>query len=207
MAKSPTTREAVLPALGEAFREHGFDGASMAVLQEATGLGRGSLYHFFPGGKEEMARAVLDDIDHWFRTRIFLPLRTAAASGSDEAQTAIVAMLEDVEAYFRSGRRACLPGAFAVNRERDRFADAVMTYFTEWVEALTEALRASGIVEARSRALRIVAAVQGGIVLTRAIDDTEVFAEILAGAADAANCRDAFRGGTRAGESTNTLAS
>ncbi|TGQ06111.1 helix-turn-helix domain-containing protein, partial [Mesorhizobium sp. M00.F.Ca.ET.217.01.1.1] len=47
-----------LPSIiGEVFREHGYEGASLALIGAATGLGKGSLYHFFPGGKEEMARA------------------------------------------------------------------------------------------------------------------------------------------------------
>ena len=53
-----TDRSAAIPALAEAFREHGFEGASLAQLCEATGLGKGSLYHFFPGGKDEMAEVV-----------------------------------------------------------------------------------------------------------------------------------------------------
>jgi hypothetical protein len=42
------------------------EGASLSLISEATGLGKGCLYHFFPGGKEEMADAVLSEIDGWF---------------------------------------------------------------------------------------------------------------------------------------------
>ena len=31
-------------------------------IQQETGVGRGSLYHFFPEGKTDMARAVLDQV-------------------------------------------------------------------------------------------------------------------------------------------------
>ena len=59
MARIVMERADVLPMLGEVFREHGFEGASLAAITARTGLGKGSLYHFFPGGKEEMAAAVL----------------------------------------------------------------------------------------------------------------------------------------------------
>src|SRR3954469_22668198 len=62
MAKTVAERAAVLPVLGEVFREHGFEGASLSLIGERTGLGKGSLYLFFPGGKEEMATAVLAEI-------------------------------------------------------------------------------------------------------------------------------------------------
>ena len=48
------------------FRQHGYEGATLSKISEATGLGRASLYHHFPGGKQEMARAVLESVAAWF---------------------------------------------------------------------------------------------------------------------------------------------
>ncbi len=55
-------RSDAVPLLAELFREHGFAGASLSEITRRTGLGKGSLYHIFPDGKEEMARAVLEDV-------------------------------------------------------------------------------------------------------------------------------------------------
>lgn len=174
MVKPPTTRDAVVPVLAESFREHGYEGASMAILQDASGLGRGSLYHFFPGGKDEMAAAVLTDIRTWFTEHIFAPLR-AADNTPEAARQGIQEMFDDVSTYFRSGRRVCLPGMFALGRERDQFDDAVHGYFIEWVEALTTALNAVGTQEPRNHAIQLVATIQGGITLTRALNGPDAF--------------------------------
>jgi TetR/AcrR family transcriptional regulator, lmrAB and yxaGH operons repressor len=172
-----TERAAAVPALAEAFREHGFEGASLTQLCAATGLGKGSLYNFFPGGKEEMAAAVLADVDSWFTENIFEPLRNAAPG--DPA--AISAMFEAVTVYFRSGRRVCLQGAFALGRERDLFAGTIAGYFEGWIASLAAALRAGGMTEpaARSAAVEVIAAIQGGIVLSRALDDPEIFLQVI----------------------------
>jgi TetR/AcrR family transcriptional regulator, lmrAB and yxaGH operons repressor len=172
-----TERSAAVPALAEAFREHGFEGASLAQLCEATGLGKGSLYHFFPGGKEEMAAAVLADVDAWFAGAIFEPLRRAPSGDPG----AISAMFDAVADYFRSGRRICLPGAFALGRERDRFADVIGSYFEQWITALAAALRSGGQGEqtARASAIEVVAAIQGAIVLSRALDQPEIFMQVI----------------------------
>ena len=77
MAKSAPGRADLLPQLAEVFRAHGYEGATLALISEATGLGKGSLYHFFPGGKAQMAAEVLAEIDGWFETNIFAPLRKA----------------------------------------------------------------------------------------------------------------------------------
>jgi TetR/AcrR family transcriptional regulator, lmrAB and yxaGH operons repressor len=172
-----TDRSAAIPALAEAFREHGFEGASLVQLCQATGLGKGSLYHFFPGGKDEMAAAVLADVDAWFSGAIFEPLRSAPAG----APAAISAMFDAVADYFRSGRRVCLQGAFALGRERDRFADAIGSYFEQWITSLAAALQSCGesAAAARAAAIEVVAAIQGGIVLSRALDQPEIFMQVI----------------------------
>lgn len=172
-----TDRAAAIPALAEAFREYGFEGASLAQLCEATGLGRGSLYNFFPGGKEEMAEAVLADVKAWFAASVFEPLERAASGDVG----AIGAMLDAVTAYFRSGQRVCLPGAFALGRERDRFSEAIHGYFEQWIASLAAALGAQGQDEeqARANAVDAVAAIQGAIVLSRALDRPDAFGQVI----------------------------
>jgi len=173
-------RADVLPALAEVFREHGYEGASLALIGERTGLGKGSLYHFFPGGKEEMAAAVLAEIDGWFEQHIFRPLR------EEDPRRAVPEMIRAVDGYFRSGRRVCLVGAFALGDVRDRFGAAIRGYFAAWTDALAQALARSeqwaGRPEdaARDRAEETVAAIQGALVLARALDEPAAFRRSLA---------------------------
>ncbi|MDX6805706.1 TetR/AcrR family transcriptional regulator [Terrihabitans rhizophilus] len=174
--RAPGERGEIIPKLGEVFREHGFEGASLARITEATGLGKGSLYHFFPGGKDEMASAVLDEISHWFAEKVFHPLRSEADPAS-----AVAGMFAAVETYFRSGDRVCLVGAFALNDVRDRFAGPISRYFKEWREALAAALRRGGRSDDEAAALaeEAIAAIQGALVTARAMNDPALFVRIL----------------------------
>jgi len=169
------TREDLIARLAEVFRAHGYDGASLAAIGEATGLGKGSLYHAFPGGKAEMAEAVLTDIESWFEARIFEPLR------SQPPVEAVTAMLESVRAYFEEGRRICLVGAFALGDTRDRFAAAVNRYFERWHTALAGCLERGGLSSAHADRLasETLAAIQGGLILARARDDSRLFTEAI----------------------------
>jgi len=178
MARRISERADLLPVLGELFREYGFDAASLALIGARTGLGKGSLYHFFPGGKEEMAKAVLDEIDAWFEGEVFAPLREQA-----DAPAAIALMFSNVDAYFRSGRRVCLVGALALAESRTRFAEQIKGYFAAWQAALAGALIRAGRSEAEATALaeEILALIQGALVLARALDEAAVFARLLAG--------------------------
>ncbi|MEJ5082086.1 TetR/AcrR family transcriptional regulator [Ochrobactrum sp. MYb379] len=172
MARMIAERSDAIAALAEVFREHGYEGASLALIGKATGLGKGSLYHFFPNGKEEMVRAVLSEIEQWFEHSIYVPLR----DGRDP-NAAITAMLDETAKYFKSGRRVCLVGALAVSNTRDLFAQAIRRYFVAWVDALQSALVRRGHDSGQARALSedAVLAIQGAIVLSRAIDDPAVF--------------------------------
>ncbi|MTV38685.1 TetR/AcrR family transcriptional regulator [Duganella radicis] len=169
-------RRDVVPLLAEVFRTYGFEGASLARISEGTGLGKGSMYNFFPGGKEEMADAVLSEIDDWFRRQVFQPLRDAA-----DVSQGVADMFTAVGRYFLSGRKVCLVGVFALGHERDRFAVKVQAYFAEWVQALASALRRGGHDAAGAAALAedVVGGIQGALVLARAADEPELFMRAL----------------------------
>ncbi|TAL82191.1 MAG: TetR/AcrR family transcriptional regulator [Beijerinckiaceae bacterium] len=169
-------RAEVLSELAEVFRDHGFDGASLAVISEKTGLGRGSLYNLFPDGKEEMVAAVLAEIDLWFETQVFAPLRDER-----DARQSIGNMLRAVDDYFRSGRRLCLVGVLALGDSRDRFAQQVHAYFVAWTEALAAAIVRTGTDRETASALaeEAVAVIQGALILARAMPESGSFGRTL----------------------------
>jgi TetR/AcrR family transcriptional regulator, lmrAB and yxaGH operons repressor len=168
-------RSDVVPLIAEVFRDLGYEGASLTQITERTGVGKGSLYHFFPGGKEEMARAVLADVDAWFEANVFQPLR-----GSD-SDRAITEMWDAVDAYFSSGERICLIGAFALDETRDRFAKTISGYFQRWIEALRDALVRSGRdpAHAAADAEDVVLGIEGALVLARALGEQSVFSRSM----------------------------
>ncbi len=168
-------RHDVVPILAGVFRDHGFDGSSLAVISRQTGLGKGSLYHYFPRGKQEMAEAVLDDVEQWFQHNVFEPLRR----GTDAASTTHE-MFVQTSRYFRSNRLVCVFGAFTLGLERAAFSGRVAAHFAHWIEALTPVLRRLGHGEsAPELAEEIVAGIQGALVLARASGDDRRFERLL----------------------------
>src|SRR6195952_2754088 len=176
IGKPVSERADLLPLLGEVFRSHGYEGATLVLIGKATGLGKGSLYHFFPDGKAQMAAEVLAEIDHWFEVSIFAALRK-----SDDPARAIAEMTDGVDRYFRSGHRVCLVGVIALGASRDIFATQVQDYFSRWNDALMQTLRRAGFSAsvARRRSADALLTIQGALVLARALDDVKVFAQAL----------------------------
>jgi AcrR family transcriptional regulator len=174
MARTIAERHDVIPLLAEVFRQYGYEGATLSRMTEGTGLGKGSLYHFFPGGKQEMAAAVLEEIDRWFQEHVYTPLR-------EDGEPGVAHMFAAVESYFLSGRKVCLLGFFALGNERDIFVEHISSYFRDWVDALVVALAQGDAPseETRELAEHIVGGIQGALVLARAWNDTNAFGRQL----------------------------
>ena len=56
----PTTRDRILTATNELFRRNGFNGTSIKQITIAAKVPMGSLYHFFPQGKDQLAREAIE---------------------------------------------------------------------------------------------------------------------------------------------------
>ena len=119
---------------------------------------------------------MLAEIDNWFETNIFVPLRKA-----DDPTGAIAAMIGAVDNYFRSGNRVCLVGVIALGASRDMFAVQVRDYFARWDDALTRLLARTGLSArvARRRSTDALLSIQGALVLARAMDDSKVFGQAM----------------------------
>ncbi|MHC6230954.1 TetR/AcrR family transcriptional regulator [Arthrobacter sp. MMS24-T111] len=176
MPRTLLERPDAVRALAGVFRRRGFEGSSLSVIQQEAGIGRGSLYHFFPDGKTDMARAVLDQVKDWFEDEVFAPLRSAA-----DAAEAVSAMTKAVANYFISRENVCLFAAMTLGEEKATFAGEVKTYFADWVDALAALLQSGGLTpgDARENALDAVAVIQGGLILTRAYGDETTFLGVM----------------------------
>src|ERR1051325_4011529 len=103
MPASKVSDEVLMEKIAEVFRLYGYEGASIRLLSEAAGLERASLYHRFPGGKEEMAAAIIAQTCAWFEQNVFTPLRRGGAIR--ERLQCVASNLRD---FYRRGTLRCV---------------------------------------------------------------------------------------------------
>ncbi|MBM9545401.1 TetR/AcrR family transcriptional regulator [Leptospira sp. 201903074] len=72
MAKAVTEKSDLVPKLLGLFCGHGIDGVSIAMVSEVTGLGKGSIYYFFPSGKPDMVEFVIMNAEQFLKDKIVL---------------------------------------------------------------------------------------------------------------------------------------
>ncbi|HIJ63593.1 MAG TPA: TetR/AcrR family transcriptional regulator [Rhodospirillaceae bacterium] len=169
------SREEILDHLADTFRRYGYEGATMTRIAKATGLGKASLYHYFPQGKAQMAAAVIGSVTEWFDANIFKSLESV-----HPPRSRIVGMLDMLSGYYQAGNLACLPGLLALTAEREMFAQPIAQFFSRWVASLAQTLTDSGLARdiAQRRANDAVERIQGALILGRASGDGRAFASM-----------------------------
>jgi AcrR family transcriptional regulator len=185
------TRERIVQHSAELFRRQGFAGTGVKQIVAEASAPFGSLYHFFPGGKEQLGEEVIRWsggiygllLDAFFEpgedpvaaTRNFFAAAAVTLQESDYADACPIATVAlEVSSTNEPMRRAC--------------ADV----FNGWVDSATERLVQCGLARKRSRALAIsmIASLEGAFVLSRALRSTEPVE--VAGASATAAVREAM---------------
>jgi TetR/AcrR family transcriptional repressor of nem operon len=161
-------RERILDAAAKLFRERGLDGIGVADLMKSAGLTPGGFYGHFSSKEALMAqacaRALEGPVQKW-RAR---------------------SLSEIVQSYL-SGRHRDHPGTgcaiATLAGDVSRQGAPVRRAFTEGLRSLIEVLErlvpgGSGAAR-RKKALAVYSSMVGALVLSRAVDDPELSAEIL----------------------------
>lgn len=135
---------------------------------------RGSLQHYFPGGKEQLVAEAMG----WIAEQAATPLRAALAAEPAPPPRQIVAELVDrfrtllTMTGFRSGC-PIVAGVADASWDSPAIADAAREAFGTWLAPLEEALRRGGLQAERAGrlALLVVSAAEGAVVISRARRD------------------------------------
>src|SRR5215208_2621139 len=175
MPPAIATKAEVLDRIMDSFRRHGYDGASLATISERTGLGKSSLYHHFPGGKEQMALEVLAHLNS------ALAPAFRAVEVEPDPKKKLDLMLDAIDALYEGGRKACLLERLGASVDRARFGAPLRDTFTSWMAALASICRAAGLSApvARRRAEAAVVRIEGALVVAAGVGDPGVFGRTI----------------------------
>ncbi|MEO7996919.1 MAG: TetR/AcrR family transcriptional regulator [Gemmatimonadaceae bacterium] len=170
------SRDEVIERLMLVIRKSGYDGASLAELSKATGLGKSSLYHYFPEGKDDMVRAVLDHLHETLEAVLFVPLRAPGA-----VDTRLQDMVDTLDEFYVGGRESCVLGNLVLGTSLHRFRQRLATIFEAWIDAIALALVDGGMTKrvAHSRAEDAVMQIEGALILAHAMGDTALFGRAI----------------------------
>jgi AcrR family transcriptional regulator len=170
------TKPEMLGRLMDLFRDRGFDGASMSDISASTGLGKSSLYHHFPNGKEEIALEVLTHLEEQLERALFEPMRATVAP-----KKKLDRMLDMIDSFYEGGKKACLLERLCASVDATRFRRPLGRVFNTWIDAVEALGVESGLprAAARRRAEDLVVRIEGALVVCAGTGNTGVFARAI----------------------------
>jgi TetR/AcrR family transcriptional repressor of lmrAB and yxaGH operons len=177
MPSAVLSRDEVVERILAVFRRWGYEGASLAQLAEATGLGRSSLYHHFPKGKADMAAAALELVVAWWQEHVLTPLHAPG-----EPAERLRRFGKGLSEFYANGQRACLVDLFSVGEAGGLFQPALRKRLKGLMAELASVAEEGGVepAVAARRAEDAFIALQGSLVVSRALGSTAPFARIIA---------------------------
>jgi len=121
------------------FREQGYEGATLNKLAAATGLGKASLYHHFPGGKAEIAATLLRHAVARLEKLAFSRLRKGGS-----ATKRLEEFVDGFSAYTEHGTSPCVIAAFSQGSAWQLHGDNIAQQFRVWNGLLAATFEAAG---------------------------------------------------------------
>jgi AcrR family transcriptional regulator len=163
-----SARERMIVSTALLIREKGARATSIDDVLAHSGAPRGSVYHHFPGGRDQLLREATDFAGGYVAARI------------DRAESALELLDSLIEEYgeqlVRSDYRAGCPIVAVAVEAGDPGSDLhehAAAAFAGWQTLLAERLTAAGVAAGRADELAVmaIAAVEGALIIARARRD------------------------------------
>ncbi len=190
---SNTTKQRILDVTADLFRRYGYSGTGLKQIVTEANAPFGSLYHHFPGGKQDLGAEVIRRSG-----RMYYELFEAIADAAPDPVTAVSDFFTGAAEVLRATdyADACpiATVALEVASTSEPLREATAEVFESWITGASARLVDAGVDAERAREVAIffIAVLEGAFVLSRAAKSTE--AVEVAGAAATEAVRVAIAG-------------
>lgn len=174
-----SAREQIIKTTCELIEEQGYHATGLNQIVKESGSPKGSLYHYFPGGKDELVMESLQKVGQAVQNRI----ETVLAKKTDPAE-AISDFIREVAAGvahfdFKTGGPITTVALETANTN-ERLSNECGKIYQAWHNAFAEKLTTSGLSGDKAHRLAnvIIATLEGGIILSRTYKDNKPLKDI-----------------------------
>jgi AcrR family transcriptional regulator len=185
------TRERIMDSSAELFRRQGYTGTGVKQIVSDADAPFGSLYHFFPGGKEQLGEEVI----RWSGA-MYIQLFASIALQAPDVLTAVGEFFSGAGQTLRDTdyADACPIATIALETAstNEQLRKATAEVFDSWINAATRYLETAGIPggDAHALAFSMLSLLEGAFIFSRAMRSTEPMQ--IAGASAVAAVRAAI---------------
>lgn len=168
------TKARILETTAELFRRYGYTGTGLKQIVANANAPFGSIYHFFPGGKQQLGDEVVRRSG-----QMYMDIVQAVFDGAPDVVTGVKDVFAAAAEVLRQTDYvdACpiATVALEVASSNETLRVATADVFDSWIVGATGRFMAAGIRkrEARYLAIVLIELLEGGFLLSRASRDTE----------------------------------
>jgi AcrR family transcriptional regulator len=184
------TKDRILDVTADLFRQHGYTGTGLKQIVAGANAPFGSVYHFFPGGKEQLGVEVIRRSG-----QMYYELFEAVLEQEPDPVRGVAAFFAGAAEVLRETdyADACpiATVALEVASRSEPLRRATDEVFDSWITGAASRLAAAGVPPdaARGLAVLVISTLEGAFVLSRASRTTEaldVGGQAMAAAVEAA---------------------
>lgn len=161
------SRSSMVRSAASLIGTRGVSATSLSDVLAESGAPRGSIYHHFPRGKDQLA----GDAIQWTSERVLTHQRACRATTANGVLECFIDMWRQV-VLASGGTAGCVVAGVAIDTVGDAkgLIDVVRATFRSWIDLLTAQLTAAGVPPARAAAIAVatVAGMEGALILCRA---------------------------------------
>ncbi len=168
------TKERIMDSSAELFRRQGYAGTGIKQILAAANAPFGSLYHFFPGGKEQLGAETIRSSG-----ALYAQLFATIAAQAPDVTTAVSDFFSGAaETLVETDYADACPiatVALEVASTNEQLREASAEVFESWIVGATQYFAAAGIdpQTARELALSMLCLLEGAFIFCRAMRSTE----------------------------------
>ncbi|HZL48584.1 MAG TPA: TetR/AcrR family transcriptional regulator [Solirubrobacteraceae bacterium] len=169
-----TTKDRIIDSSAELFRRQGYTGTGVKQIVAAANAPFGSIYHFFPGGKEQLAAETIRSSG-----QLYIQLFATIALQAPDVTTAVgdffAGAAETLEETDYADACPIATVALEVANTSEPLREATAEVFDSWIVGATEYFAAAGIAREDSRelAFTMLSLLEGAFIFCRAMRTTE----------------------------------
>ncbi|MET8830428.1 TetR/AcrR family transcriptional regulator [Streptomyces sp. NPDC004610] len=156
------TRDRIVRAASLLMQQRGYEGTGIKQIAGEARATLGSVYHFFPGGKEQLAVAAIEHGDQEFAEML-----TASLAGEPDPAKAVDGCARALAAHLKASdwMNGCPISATALETTGrvPAIERAVAQVFQHWQDLVADTLRTAGFDEddARELAMTVINTLEG----------------------------------------------
>jgi AcrR family transcriptional regulator len=168
------TRERLVESSAELFRRQGYTGTGIKQILAAANAPFGSLYHFFPGGKEQLGAETIRSSGALYM-QLFVVIAAQAPDVLSAVGEFFAAAAQTLHETDYEDACPIATVALEVASTNEPLREATAEVFESWIVGASEYFTAEGVPRGQSRALALsmLSLLEGAFVFCRAMRSIE----------------------------------